>query len=119
MPIFKNPLIWFCLTVLSFFLHNAFFGLFKVEEPVFFILTFVSGLIFLITFLRFLINSRLNKGILGVVLLAILLLDWAALDDITTGNEPNYFGEYAMLVLSIPFILVLGYLLLRKKSMIK
>ncbi len=32
--------------------------------------------------------------------LIILALDWAALDDITTGNEPNLNGEYLMLIVS-------------------
>ena len=30
----------------------------------------------------------------------LLLLDWLALDDMTTGNEPNYNGEYAILIFS-------------------
>ncbi len=30
----------------------------------------------------------------------IILLDMAALDDITTGNEPDYSLEYAILVVS-------------------
>jgi len=30
----------------------------------------------------------------------LLLLDWLALDDMTTGNEPNYNGEYAILKFS-------------------
>ena len=32
--------------------------------------------------------------------LILLALDWAALDDITTGNEPNYIGEYIILAAS-------------------
>lgn len=34
----------------------------------------------------------------------LLLLDWAALDDITTGNEPNLTGEYAILAASVIII---------------
>jgi len=33
------------------------------------------------------------------------MLDWAALDDITTGNEPNYFGEYGILLVSAAIFL--------------
>lgn len=31
----------------------------------------------------------------------LLVLDWAALDDIMTGNEPDYFGEYSVLFASL------------------
>ncbi len=40
-------------------------------------------------------------------MLLILALDWAALDDITTGNEPNYMSEYTTLLLSFT---IFGYL---------
>lgn len=50
-----------------------------------------------------------KRVIVGLIVLA-LLLDWAALDDITTGNEPSVIGEYLILLLSIPFI---GFLLWR------
>lgn len=53
----------------------------------------------------------------AVILLAIaivLALDWAALDDITTGMEPGFVGEYATLVASVPAVGML-WLWLRKK----
>ena len=34
----------------------------------------------------------------------LLVLDLAALDDITTGAEPNFYREYAMLTVSIPLL---------------
>jgi len=37
------------LSVLSVILHNAIYGLFKIEEPVFFILTFVFAISFVIS----------------------------------------------------------------------
>jgi len=37
------------LSILSVILHNAFYGLFKIEEPVFFILTFVFAISFVIS----------------------------------------------------------------------
>ena len=36
-----------------------------------------------------------------LVISVFILLDWAALDDITTGNEPNLYGEYATLLMSV------------------
>ncbi|EKD91203.1 MAG: hypothetical protein ACD_30C00039G0010 [uncultured bacterium] len=35
-----------------------------------------------------------------LVILTLLVLDYSALDDITTGNEPDYTLEYAILALS-------------------
>ncbi len=37
------------LSILSVILHNAIYGLFKIEEPVFFILTFVFAISFVIS----------------------------------------------------------------------
>lgn len=47
----------------------------------------------------------------------ILIMDWAALDDITTGKESNYLGEYIVLFISIPLVLILtsGIIIKRKK----
>lgn len=36
-----------------------------------------------------------------ISIILLLMLDWAALDDITTGNEPDYFKEYAILFFSV------------------
>lgn len=43
----------------------------------------------------------MKRVLLIVALLGILILDWLALDDITTGNQPTFFWEYAMLGASI------------------
>ncbi len=51
-----------------------------------------------------------------MLVLVILLLDFVALDDITTGNEPTLFGEYAMLAVSVIIFAVLIFLYLRKKK---
>ena len=37
------------LTILSVILHNAFYGLFKIEEPVFFISTFIFAISFVVS----------------------------------------------------------------------
>lgn len=52
--------------------------------------------------------------IIGLVLI-LLVLDWAALDDITTGNEPDYFLEYATLVVSLLFFGFIGFKFLHLK----
>jgi hypothetical protein len=39
-----------------------------------------------------------------------LVLDWLALDDITTGNESSLLGEYVILAISIPLFIILGYI---------
>ena len=40
--------------------------------------------------------------LLVIAAFLILALDFAAFDDITTGTEPNYLGEAAIIILSIP-----------------
>ena len=41
-----------------------------------------------------LLNSTILLGLAG--------LDYAALDDITTGSQPGFAAEWTMLVLSVP-----------------
>ena len=54
---------------------------------------------------------KLKKALIIIGIIIVLLLDFAALDDITTGQEPNFTGEYAILVVSIPLILAGVYYL--------
>ena len=43
------------------------------------------------------------KRVLAVVgVFVILALDWLALDDITTGHQPNFYAEWTFLLLSLP-----------------
>jgi len=71
------------------------------EEVVFFGLTFVFLAGFLVSWL-----NRLTKNYwITMAVLGLLGLDWAALNDITTGNEPNYFGEYGILLVSAAIFL--------------
>ncbi|MBI2074816.1 MAG: hypothetical protein HYT83_03215 [Candidatus Levybacteria bacterium] len=44
----------------------------------------------------------------------LLLLDFAALDDITTNKQPGYFWEYLMLFASILIFIFLGRIFLIK-----
>jgi hypothetical protein len=49
-----------------------------------------------------------KKISITILVLVLLLLDFAALDDITTGNEPALIEEYLTLFLTFP---IFGYLL--------
>jgi len=51
----------------------------------------------------------MKKFLFGISIFVILALDWAALDDITTGIEPNYTGEYLILILSLFIFALMGY----------
>ena len=51
-----------------------------------------------------------KSKLLVVLMFFVLFLDYAALDDITTGNEPNNVGEYLTLIISIPIF----YLLIKR-----
>lgn len=47
----------------------------------------------------------------------VLLLSYAALDDITTGSDEDYFLEYTFLLISISLFILPGiYLLLNRKE---
>jgi len=61
---------------------------------------------------------RIKKILLISVVIILLVLDWFALDDITTGNEPNYYGEYAILFVSVIVfgVIVIWILKLKKNS---
>jgi len=45
-------------------------------------------------------KEKSEKWLRRLLVMGLLLLDWAALDDITTGNEPDYWGEYLVLAVS-------------------
>lgn len=56
---------------------------------------------------------KADKLLCLLVFIILLLLDYAALDDITTGSEPSFWGEYLVLILSIPLMLFLIYKIIR------
>ncbi|MBI4405916.1 MAG: hypothetical protein HY537_17285 [Deltaproteobacteria bacterium] len=60
--------------------------------------------------------SRKTRFLLLMLLAILILLDWAALDDIATGKEPSLLSEYLMLIVSTPILLAIGYFLVRKKK---
>ena len=49
----------------------------------------------------------------GFAVVAILALDWAALDDITTGQEASFVLEWWFVALSLPLLWALLILLLK------
>ena len=55
----------------------------------------------------------MKKLLLAGFVIILLLLDFAALDDITTGNEPSYIEEYAILIVSAIIFVLLGYVFLK------
>jgi len=56
----------------------------------------------------------MRRAVIMLAIAILLALDWAALDDITTGMEPRFAGEYATLIASVPAVGML-WLWLRKK----
>lgn len=44
------------------------------------------------------------RGLVLVLALLLLALDWLALDDITTGTEPSHAFEWAMVIASLPLM---------------
>ena len=53
---------------------------------------------------------RFERPAIAAAVLGLLLLDLAALEDITTGVQPHFHYEYAMLAVSVP---LLGWLIRR------
>ena len=48
--------------------------------------------------------TRLEQPAIAIAVLGLLLLDLAALDDITTGIESHFYYEYAMIAVSLPLL---------------
>lgn len=57
----------------------------------------------------------MNKKLLIGIVILFLILDFLALDDITTGTEPDFTGEYLILIISAFVFAVAAYLLFKKK----
>jgi len=57
----------------------------------------------------------MKKKLLILLVLVVLVLDWAALDDITTGNEPDYIGEWLFLWLSLLMYGLIGWWVWQQK----
>jgi|GEM_PF-4045527 len=50
------------------------------------------------------------KRYLWIILIIItLIVDWAALDNITTGLEPDLLGEWVTLYVSAPVLVLSGW----------
>lgn len=46
--------------------------------------------------------------LIGVISIAVILIDYAALDDITTGSEPSFILEYLFLMFSVVWFVILA-----------
>jgi hypothetical protein len=57
----------------------------------------------------------MKKVVIWGVVIVLLIFDWLALDDITTGNQLNFYAEYAMLAISLLIFGFLGFAALNKK----
>ena len=47
------------------------------------------------------VEGSMKKVAVTAVSLALLVLSWLALDDITTGSEPSHALEWAMVVVTV------------------
>lgn len=59
---------------------------------------------------------KMKKIALYLVAGLVLILDFLALDDITTGNEPDHTLEYVILAASVVVLFSIYYFGLRKKG---
>lgn len=50
----------------------------------------------------------MKKVLMMCVIVVLFVLDWVALDDLTTGNEPDKRQEMAMVIVSVPFLILIG-----------
>ena len=56
------------------------------------------------------------KKILSFIVIVILIfLSLAALEDITTGDEPSYIGEYGIIVTTIILSGIFGFMFFKEK----
>jgi hypothetical protein len=51
---------------------------------------------------------RSNSGTLIVISVLLLVLNWLALDDITTGTEPSTWMEWTVVATTLLWFLLLG-----------
>lgn len=51
-----------------------------------------------------------KRALVWIGVVALVLLNWAALDDITTGSQPNFILEYSFVIASV--LLLVGWLYL-------
>ena len=51
-----------------------------------------------------------------VLMIVLIVLDFAAMDDIITGNQPSYIAEYLMLLVSVPLFSILGLMFVGKEG---
>lgn len=57
-----------------------------------------------------------KKILLGIIIIIFLMLDWAALHDIIKGNQPDYWGEYAILAISVVVFIITASVMRKRKN---
>lgn len=57
----------------------------------------------------------MKKALSLIVIAILILLSMAALEDITTGNEPSYIGEYGIIVTTIIVSGIFGFMFFKEK----
>lgn len=58
----------------------------------------------------------LKSFVLAVVTIVLVALCWLALDDITTGAQPSFRLEWAMVGLTVAWLAALGAMLRRRSG---
>jgi hypothetical protein len=58
---------------------------------------------------------KMNRVLMWSATAAVLVLAWLALDDITTGSQPTFRLEWAMVGLAVVWMLVLGFVTMRRR----
>ena len=58
---------------------------------------------------------RIKTAVVIFVSAAFVILDLLALDDITTGHEPNFYAEWATLVISVAWFTAVADFWWRRK----
>lgn len=60
-------------------------------------------------------KNKIIGKIFWIIGIGLLVLTWLALDDITTGNEPDYTLEYIIVTITLVYYLILSLYQLLKK----
>lgn len=61
----------------------------------------------------------MKKFLIVLFLIAVLFLDFAALEDISKGNEPEYITEYLILIVSGVIFIGLGVIIYKNRRKIQ
>jgi len=61
----------------------------------------------------------MTKKIISIIIItALFILDWLALHDIIKNNQPNYWAEYVMLIISVTVFITITFFWFKKTKSI-